>query len=454
MIFAKNIITTILLFFALIHITNAEDKDSLLIRQLKRKADSLNAEFAKQTFDKKYYSLKQGRANYFRLKGSKVADVEKDIANGISFEDLVKKYDYATILEDLIVVLRYEFNRRTNDTTYKIEIPFDYGEIRAESFPVTENIVKDNLNNNKWLTKKYYSKYEDKETIYAMQFTTDIISKELPSRYVNYINYYNYFIKDENEHFPKDIGKTNIAESFIDKLDNLISEADGPHRTRIDFLDSAIKNNLEIAKDFDNTIEEAIINKVSDEAFEELVEKLKSKEKALKLKKSRRVWSFCGNDDRPWLHRKEIARLAYEAADIEEFLKSNFDVNNFSQLENVLEDKLINITLGNPLYFNNLPYSNQTTSFHISKKYYHSKYKELFEQKLTNNILDTELDDYNRIEYYKLLLAFYNPSNSNSLNEIFKVKLDKLKTQLPKYYNLNNVETYYLKYIFGYNGDD
>lgn len=449
MIFAKKIITTILLLFALVHITNAEDKDSLLISKLKRKADSLNAEFAKNTYDKKYYSLKQGRANYFRLKGSKVPDVEKDIANGISFEDLVKKYSEASHIEDMFVFVNNFIHPEYSNYSYVVENLFDYD--TAERLLISNKYFQDSLKAGNYAYFKYKNKRDSDSAISVLHFTTDVASKILPNKYKTYIDYTSLFLQpNENTSHFYETQFIKSINNFLYQIYDSINKNGTNLKTRMEILDSLLRNDKKFTTEFNNIIDTALNKRISTYSLEDIVENLISKEIAFKLKYSRKVYSFCGNDPSGWEHKNDLRRLELLLGDyvfFEYYLNNYFYNCDYNSLEYIFQNNLSKLLLASELYFNNNNNSNnQTFSFNLKEYknkiiplYLEDYNNNLFKNMLIENILDTDLDDYNRIGYFKLLIGTFKIRYDDKLTQLEQNKLTELISKLPKYYNLTQL---------------
>ena len=72
--------------------------------KLKHIVDSLNLKFKVCDANKKYYSNSQAIANHILLEGAKAREAKTDIEKNISFEEFVKKYPKAKVVEKLLVI--------------------------------------------------------------------------------------------------------------------------------------------------------------------------------------------------------------------------------------------------------------------------------------------------------------------------------------------------------------
>lgn len=475
------------------------------VSKLQRIVDSLNLKY-KVCEPKTYYSLQQTIGNSVFLEKKHVQEALKDIKSDISFEEFIKKYPKAEIEYKLPIVKNVYFN----DEDQKLRTEFFNVEMgKLDSFTLDETSPKGN-----WIYS--YSEKTDYSTehIKAFYVINKFYSKKIPEKYAKMILYseclidttstvfkehaiksaikvvdtipnkvseFNTYIettlkkpvydyekfsklfefeeekvfsknrkrktKDTNE-IEKETIKKKLQEEY-DLFNEKISDWESKRLARIDSL----KNNdsLFIVK-LNEAFLEAKENFNSDDEFEELVMLYLSKNDALELKRSRKVFGRCSMDSSPRTHAKNIALLSAETAKWEVFLKAHLNIMNdrFDRVSDgshaygnrntyIKELEVLNINVYDLLLGTSFRFENPVTNHYFSsisrlgRAISESKDKYIFSNIILDAIADNELDDYNRILMYYLFVNYNSylenePEKKDNINQ-----LNSAVTKMPDY---------------------
>jgi hypothetical protein len=214
------------------------------------------------------------------------------------------------------------------------------------------------------------------------------------------------------------------------------------------YIENTLSKTPEFQQLLKSATEDAIKNGGYYDEFEYYVEKYLSPEKALLLKRKRRVIGGCSQDDSPRLHALDIARLSAETINWEVFLRSHLDIMNdrfervsdgsyawgqratyIGELEN-LEIDVLDLLLGISLRIENPAQNHYFGSIgRVGRALAESKDLTAVENKILSMIEDNQLDNYNRVLMYYLFLN-YNYHLTDKTHK--KANLDKLKLAMKK----------------------
>jgi hypothetical protein len=186
------------------------------------------------------------------------------------------------------------------------------------------------------------------------------------------------------------------------------------------------------------------------EKLEECVEHFLSKKDALALKRCRIVTRYCGNDNYPFHHTMEIARLSAESVSWELFLRTHLDMMNRThggpsmiyarsgRNTHLKEFEALGINIHDLLLGTALKASN------TSKNHYASNIDRLgralpelsnlslIESKMLEMIGNSSLDDFNRMQIYALYKCYAQSLSDDKEKEALR-KLRMVEAELPDY---------------------
>ncbi len=165
--------------------------------------------------------------------------------------------------------------------------------------------------------------------------------------------------------------------------------------------------------------------KKSDVFLEDLAGKLGLKKEELQLMRCRRVMGMCSQDQSPRYHAVEIATLAGEVQQWDIFMRAHMDILNdrfermidgsyawearqtyLKELEE-LDLNVVDMMLGMALRAANTSENHYTgTVWRLGKAMVESKDRKNFEQRVTEMMFDTSLDEFNRGLAFLLLSSY------------------------------------------------
>lgn len=422
--------------------------------ELRHIVDSLNLKF-KVCENKEFYSKKQSSATCISLKGEKSRLASKDIDGGISYKDFIEKYPDAVVKgEYVFAVYKYK------DYKEREKISFDFITYDWRDTPYYETLAE-NFKEQQW----YYlyhekSEYSEEElTVYYLHRKLE--STSLPEKYSRKVQYSEclvdttaqvFFENANDDMFPSYDSKSKVF-TFLSymklkkwkcdwsKKRELFNEDEKAQKLFNEALDVALKGD----------------ERAGDE-FEEYVTHFDSPQKALFLKRSRKVVGQCSMDRSPRYHALHIAELAGETAAWEIFLRAHLDIMNdrfnrmsdgsYAQAERQtyikeLEELDINVPdllLGICLRVENPSQNHYYGSIsRIGRALSESKERVVFEQTMLNMVKDSELDDYNRMLIYCLFVNYNHFISDEAVRLASKEKLKEAVVTLPDYLK-NNIE--------------
>ncbi|MEM9300276.1 MAG: hypothetical protein AAGA64_18100 [Bacteroidota bacterium] len=302
--------------------------------------DSLNLKFNTCDLNRPYYSFLQGSAHYIKIPNK---TAKKLLQSGISFKEYEAKYPLS-VKKKSMYVIQYTYSN------YKGEPMLEYSGLPGSAGP--EIRLSNTGSNNKssgWVMNSNDA-----------FFLNELSSSILPERFARLVQYVDCMIDTTSQiYFPDARGRTyqlvedgSAADKFIkwghdyprrparpeydedtpEKYDSLWSIYTNQYRRRDSLrlvaLDDKFKNSSFRQAQLLQAWNEAIETGNSDETLEFYVARYLSKDKALYLKRSRRVIGGCSMDDRPRIHATQICMLAAETYQWDVFLRSHLDIMN------------------------------------------------------------------------------------------------------------------------------
>ncbi|MFH7012578.1 hypothetical protein ACHRV5_11950 [Flavobacterium sp. FlaQc-52] len=257
------------------------------------------------------------------------------------------------------------------------------------------------------------------------------------------------FDADSMKKNKEDIANKEVAEKEYKVYQKNLEKWESVKFTRLDSIEKADKN-------FDLMLNEAFIeakiNKSSDEEFEEYVGRFIGKREELELKRNRRVIGGCSMDDSPRVHALNIAMLSAETTKWEIFLRSHLNImndrfdrasdgsyaqgarNTYIKEIEVLDINVLDLILGISLRIENPSENHYFSNINrVGRALSESSNPTLVEMNLLNMIVDTDLDDYNRVLMYYLFDNYnYNLKDENA-KKLNQSKLQVAVSKLPDY---------------------
>jgi hypothetical protein len=310
------------------------------ISQLRQIVDSLNLKFKVCDRGKTYHSIPQATAHVIKIEERQAKSVKQDIDNGISFDDLIRKYPQCDVHKNVLVT--------RDDYSENGKQMFDYRVMPLGNQPQSVITWNDSLPH-KWIyTYNKKGKYME-ESITAFYFDEPFQSITIPASYAQLIQYADclidttatiytknayrdYRYMDEKKPLPlftylntyieepPQMPKNDEWDEYQKACDKWLNKKDSLIKilSRTDSFKSLLVSSLKVALEKGG----------SNDEFEEYVERFISPSSALALKRNRIVVGDCSQDMRPREHAFAIARLAASAVNWEVFLRAHLDIMN------------------------------------------------------------------------------------------------------------------------------
>jgi hypothetical protein len=443
------------------------------MNQLSFIVDSLGVKFRTCELDRDYYSQLQAKGHYVRLSKGDVLQAKSDMESGISFEDLLKKHPKIAVEKDLLI-LKYRYTDYNDQDIVKFSSSVTEREISIKN----DSSFFFKPLKGKWAFSYWPKDKYSEETIRAFYFTEEFDKTKIPEKYARLIQYSDCLIDTSTQIFLETATRGGVR--YADQSGNKVSkfmkfineQTKAPDRDSFDedkykeyldaytiwdslkwaTLDSLSIHDKKFNKLLTDAVKDALKNGGTTDEFELYVEKYNSPENALKMKRNRIVVGGCSRDNSPRYHAMNIAKLSAKTVNWETFLRAHLDIMNdrfqrssdgsyawgarktyLKELEE-LNIEAIDLLLGISLRIDNPSTNHYYGSIRrIGRALSDSKDTILVEQRMTEMILDNNLDDYNRI----LIVYLYANYAYNFEDETLqKEKLKALKTaikELPDY---------------------
>lgn len=442
---------------------------------LNKIVDSLNLKFKSCDLDRPYFAVPQAIGHFIRL-DSLAIQAKADIEKGISFEGFVKKYTFADIDQNELILRYPESENYDKERSIEYEtFSFNRWSGKGFSFPAQEHIPSDVMKG-KWLFKfNPKSKYQESASISAFYFIEDFKVIPIPDFYARMVQYTDCMIDTNSLIFLEGAAERQLVpkNSAIQKFTILVNDFPGKPKYPKDDADDDvfnkyfddymewnslrlawIQNELSKTNTFKDLLSKAVdevMNKgYSGAALEEYVSDYLSKEMELELKRREKVVGSCSQDQRPRLHAQRIAVLAAETAKWEIFLRAHLDIMN-DRFERVtdgsyawgrrqtyireLEELGINVPdllLGISLRIHNPSQNHYFGSItRVGRALAETQHAAELEQKMLDMIADNTLDYYNRLLIYYLFsnYSYYLEDEARKLEN--KEKLEQAMKTFP-----------------------
>ncbi len=357
---------------------------------LKHLVDSLNLKFKKCDVNKVFYSKKQTLGYYIELDTGNVQQAKIDLEKQMPLEQFIKKHPLAKV-EKNVFLIKYKYTDYQNKEKvafYKVDLG---DRSRVEIVLDIDKKPYEQACKNTWVFKHFEKTEYSHEEIQAFYFPEEFESKPLPSKYALQINYADCLIDTTATIF-----KSDPKEGWVDLPDN----------------------------------------------WQALPQK--NKLKLLNEMRATTVVGACSLDSRPREHALNIALLSAETTQWDIFLKAHLDIMNdhFSRVTDAsyaygnrktyireLED--LNINLPDLVFGTAIQVENPAENHYFSsvdrmgRALAEAKDIEQFKSQLIAMMADPELDHYNKVvAYYMLLNYIYNleDKQEQKANEVVLAK--------------------------------
>jgi len=423
----------------------ANNKNGLIyseqdINALRFVVDSLNLRF-KSCDLKKYYAYPQAKAYSLKF-SSKTDDLQQIISslkNGVSFQSLLKTYKNLISKADSNVFLVSLPDRENGKLRYLSGNAFN-------GFDDEYRLSGDNtFGTKKWIFEYFKKeKYHEIYSLDALYITEDLLQPVIPNDYAKLIQYIDCMVDTAEKIFTSEKyipeflsnDKKNIAytelNNFLNarmKIKKSKNDYDYSYLTdsKIKFVIDSLNKNTFVINKLNELATWYTTNGGGDDGAEEMIAALISKQRALQLKRNRRVMGSCSMDESPRRHAWNIAMLAAETHSWEIFLRAHLDIMNdrfdrmtdgsyawgqrqtyIKELE-TLDINVIDMMLGLSLRAYNIsPGHYNGTVWRIGRALSESKDRLLFEKEAKKIMQDDKLDQFNRSLIFLLYRTYLN----------------------------------------------
>lgn len=448
--------------------------------QLNHIVDSLNLKF-KVCEPKRFVTVPQAHAVVVSL-DSLGKKARKDLQNGMKWEDFTKKYPFAKVNTEGLIIRDME----TNDNG-RVDLTFQEFNAYRVSIDNTPENRSDKVKN-KW----FFDNSSDSEYLTAFFFLTDFESKPLPDRVARLVQYadclvdtnttiffpqanrgYDWTSPKKEVKLPPNLTEFKAAfdicnrdrpnyeqfekknkkksEEAIEKsYDEAYKKWETLQQARIDSFERA-PNFLPLLK---NALAEALRDTISDSVLEDYAQKhnLLTAENQLFFNRNRIVYGQCSQDASPRYHAQKIAVLAAETTNWEVFLRAHLNIMNdrfprvsdgsyawakrktyIRELEELginVNDLLLGISFSAENAAKNHYFGNISR---LGRALSETKNPQEIEKAMFAAIEDASLDDLNRLRMYYLFLNYnYNLADATQKQKN-KTLLAASVAKLPPY---------------------
>lgn len=299
-----------------------------IMLKLKKEIGLKNKKFNPEKRGGLYRARPQGNAVYVKIEGVNAAKVNELIAKNSSLPELKRLYPDLKVTPDVFFIKgrREEGTKKVVFQTIRIA---DDGHTEILSPNATDY---DQDLSGKWVADYYKGPRPEADVLLALLIREEFKRSELPEKARLAIEYTDYMIDTNTYIYKSDkITRARFYNLKPSRIDTLIrkAKADGIYPVKEKERSIAQKRDLEefLTKTTEVILKEGPWGFEMDQ-FENHVELYLSKEKALELKRRRRVMGSCSMDNGPIIHATNIARLAGETCCMEIFLRSHLDILN------------------------------------------------------------------------------------------------------------------------------
>lgn len=417
------------------------------MKVLRKIADSLNLIYGNQTLNKTYYSWQQGRLFYVSFKGesSDLNAIVKEVEAQSSFYEVVTRYkSFVAYMDTTKVVGRKRIFTDSSNATYDYLTgnPFwGYdGFYMERSFKQKTDVA------GQWSYEYFAKTSNSSKPIYELSchyFPDSLQSQKLPPCYARLIDYTDCIIDTsssiflgkkliygyEDEPYVFDayyLSINNYINRFLHKTNHGNNDYEYAHLTS-EKIKLGIRNITDTG--FTNLIKRATAfymkTRDCNSEMEELITATGYPEKALFLKRHRKIGGGCSMDEAPRIHMQNIALLSANTGQWNVFIRAHLDIMNdrfmratdgpyafgprktyIKELE-ALDIDIVDLVLGLTLYAANTASNHyQGDIYRLGRAISESAYRKNFEEKAITMIKDNNLDRLNRELIFYLYVSY------------------------------------------------
>lgn len=304
--------------------------------------DSLNLKFKTCDLNKKYNAYPQAHAYSinFSSNTNDLSEIVSALKSSADFNTLINKYDS--------LISKSDSNLLVVELPEKEEGKWQY--LSGNAFEGFES---------QWLlsgsqkcaTKKWIVDYEKKGayhdyySISSIFIAEDFMQPVIPDKYAKLIQYIDCMIDTSatiylTDKFTDRFSGVTRDNALYVELNNFLNTRmkikkdksdytyDYLSNEKIRFAIDSLRNNPFVVKKVHELADWYLKKGGGSDDVEELIAAFISKEKALEIKRHRRVMGMCSMDESPRVHARNIAMLAAETHSWDIFLRAHLDIMN------------------------------------------------------------------------------------------------------------------------------
>ena len=405
------------------------------MKALRHMVDSLNIRFKSCVANPTYLSRPQGVlwSVQFASTNSDLKDVRKDIGAKMDFDDLIRKYpQFIQKTDTLLTIIKFSYPDNENEdeqVSYLVGTPHNGYE---NHHPMGD--LKNNRTVGKWTY--YYSpkdKYDSFNRLECRFQPSGLKQQKIPAEYANYIAYVDCMI-DTNSVISqagprtgwsfslKELPEASELNRYLNRKMKLKREKDDNSymydyitAEKYKYAGEYLRNDPQFISLVTSVADACIEKNTGTDVLEDLIANFISKQKALELKRHRRVIGLCSQDQSPRFHARNIAVLAAETNSWDIFLRAHMDIMNdrfermsdgsyayggrktyLKELE-ALNLNIVDLMIGLSLRAENTAENHyKGTVWRLGWALSESKDTALFEARAIQMMKDDRLDNFNR----------------------------------------------------------
>lgn len=414
------------------------------IDALKFIVDSLNLKFKSCSLNKNYLSYPQTTAAYIRFQSdtNNLLAIKKDIERGASLDELQNKYAvFIHSASPAVLVIKTpakDSEKRAIVLTGNAYDGFDTDHLLTEKLAASKN--------GRLYEYEPKDKYISYYSVQFWEFNQPFIQQIIPVTYASMMQYVDCMIdtaasiftgkkKLDSDYSRDDAAASKIYNDINDYLNKKMMKEKKKDdygyeyvtNEKIAFAKNSLADDSFLKTRLRDLAAGYIKSETGNDAAEDLIAFFISKEKALQIKRQRRVFGACSMDNSPRVHAKNIASLAAETHSWDIFLRAHLNIMNdrfdrasdgswawgarqtyIRELE-VLDINVLDLMFGLSLRsYNNADNHYNGTVWRIGKGLAESKDRLLFETRALGILKDNTLDTFNRSLVFLLYHTYLN----------------------------------------------
>ena len=450
------------------------------MRQLRHIVDSLNLKHKVCELRHAYRSQRQGQAWHVRLEKHNLKEARLALEQGISPEAFLVRFPKAELTKDLLVVSYQEEDGGEGTkqvyTEYR-SVPFNgHGDFTLR---VDGAGQKQAPAPGSWVIDFQKIGYSD-PYVEAFYFPAGLTQTALPAQYATLIQYADCLIDTTAQIYFESARRTGVryqarepraeaafmayahqqmqrpSSEYNGKLTEAKQHARWKQFEGWDSLRLGKMDQLAKTPKFRELLAQAATDAssvgASSDEFEEYVSRYYSPQKALELKRSRRVVGGCSQDDSPRRHALSIAQLSAETVNWETFLRAHLDIMNdrFERMSDgsyaqaarktylreleALDINVPDLMLGISLRIDNASRNHYFGNLsRLGRALAETQQPRELEQRLLGIVADPSLDAYNRVLAYYLFRNYNYNLEDKAIQQQNTARLNTAVQKLPAY---------------------